>query len=188
MLGNAKHLLNTSPTLPFRKGKRPVTICGPLHLQCSNHGDDRLLRHLIEDMVAWPDIEPNSLPAASPDLVSIRVAAEVPNDDLSVFIAGREFGRVHFGPPTIYLALPLSCAHWTIVRGWAEPHYSSSFGLLPPSVMVVYTPRDEQELAVCRWLFRISYHFALGERRRNSVEWALPCPGFSKNEQKQEAA
>jgi hypothetical protein len=159
MLGNAKHLLNTSPTLPFRKGKRPVTICGPLHLQCSNHGDDRLLRHLIEDVVAWP--ESNQIRYPRP---------------------------VRIWSPTIYLALPLSCAHWTIVRGWAEPHYSSSFGLLPPSVMVVYTPRDEQELAVCRWLFRISYHFALGERRRNSVEWALPCPGFSKNEQKQEAA
>jgi hypothetical protein len=27
--------------------------------------------------------------------------------------------------------LPLVCAHWAIVRGWAEPHYLTSFGLMP---------------------------------------------------------
>jgi hypothetical protein len=25
----------------------------------------------------------------------------------------------------------LVCAHWAIVRGWAEPHYLTSFGLMP---------------------------------------------------------
>ena len=52
MLGNAKELLTGSPTLPIRKGKRPVTFRGPLHVQCSNHGDDRLLRQLVEEVVA----------------------------------------------------------------------------------------------------------------------------------------
>ena|ERR1700735_4201874 len=54
MLGNAKELLTGSPTLPIRNGKRPVTFRGPLHVQCSNHGDDRLLRQLVEEVVAWP--------------------------------------------------------------------------------------------------------------------------------------
>lgn len=186
MLVNAKELLSGSPTLPMRKGKRPVTIRRPLHVQCSNHGDNRLLRQLVEEVVGWPGIEPNPLPVASVDLVSIRVGEDVAKDDLSVFIAGREFGRVLFGTPTIYLALPLSCAHWTIVRGWAEPHYFSSFGLLPPGVMVIYTPRDEQEVAVCRWLFRVSYTFSLRERRRNSGESSLPCLGVRRSEKIQE--
>ena len=36
-----------------------------------------------------------------------------------VFIAAREFARVLFNPcmPTIYLTLPLSCAHRAVVRG-----------------------------------------------------------------------
>ena len=40
-------------------------------------------------------------------------------------------GRILLEAPTIYLALPLVCAHWAIVRGWAEPHYLTSFGLMP---------------------------------------------------------
>src|SRR5580704_18241251 len=72
-----------------------------------------------------------------------------------------EFGRVLFDPLTIYLSLPLSCAHWAIIRGWAEPHCASRSGLIPPGIMVVYTPRDEHEVTVCRSLFWISYNFSL---------------------------
>ena len=187
-LVNAKDIPIGSEDLPIRKGNRPMTIHGPLHLQCSNHGDDRLLRQLVEEMAAWPGIEPSPLPVASADLVSIRVSEDVANDDLSVFITGREFGRVQFSSPTIYLILPLSCAHWTIVRGWAEPHYSASFGLVPPGVMVIYTPRDEQEVAVCRWLFRASYTFGLREKLRKSGASGLPCTGFRRNEKNQEPA
>jgi hypothetical protein len=123
-------------------------------VHCSNHDDVRLLRQHVEEVVAWPGIEPTPLRVASADLVSIRVGEDVANDDHSVFIVGREFGRVQFATPTIYLTLPLSRAHWTIVRGWAEAHLSSSFGLIPPGVMVIYTPQDEQEVNVCRSLFR----------------------------------
>ena len=78
----------------------------------------------------------------------------------SAFISGREFARVLLKAPTIYLALPLVCAHWAIVRGWAEPHYLTSYGLIPASVVVLYTPRDEGERAVCYALFAESYNCA----------------------------
>ena len=165
----AKTIIPISAVFPTRRGKRPITISGPLHVQCGDHGDDRELRHLVEEVIAWPHIEAGPLPVGSADLVSLQVGEEVATGDPSVFITGREFGRVLFGAPTIYLALPLSCAHWAIIRGWAEPHFSSSFGLVPPGVMVVYTPRDEHEVAVCRSLFWVSYNFCLSERRRTSL-------------------
>lgn len=179
--GSTRNLITISPSLPNRRGKRPITIRGPLHVQCGDHGDDRALRHLVEDVMAWPDIEAGPLPLGSADLISLRVAKDVATEEPSVFISGREFGRVLFGAPTIYLTLPLSCAHWAIVRGWAEPHFSSSFGLVPPGVVVVYTPRDEHEAAVCRSLFWVSYNFSLSERRKNSVEWNAPWSGVTNN-------
>ena len=51
-------------------------------------------------------------------------------------------------------------AHWAIVRGWAEPHYLRSFGLMPAGALVVYTPKNPEELAICYLLFSKSYHFA----------------------------
>src|ERR1700730_13050419 len=167
---SAKNLISISPSLPNRRGKRPITIRGPLHVQCGDHGDDRELRRLVEEVIAWPHIEAGPLPVGSLGLVSLQVGEEVATDDPAVFITGREFGRVLFGAPTIYLTLPLSCAHWAIVRGWAEPHFSSSFGLVPPGVMVVYTARDEHEVAVCRSLFQVSYNFSIDQRRTDSAE------------------
>jgi len=149
-------------TFPTRRGMRPTTIHGPLHVQVEDHGDDGLLRDLIEEVAAWPGVEASPLPIGSSDLVSLRLSKELAAGLASIFITGREFGRVLFGAPTIYLALPLSCAHWAIVRGWAEPHFSSSFGLMPPGVMVIYAPRDEQEKAVCRSLFQRSYAYFAG--------------------------
>ncbi len=170
-LGTKENLMINPVNLPSRKGKRPLTIRGPLHVQCSENDDDRAIRCLVEEILAWPHIEAGPLPVGSANLVSLNVAAQVASGDPFAFITGREFARVLFGAPTIYLTLPLSSAHWAIVRGWAEPHFSGSFGLVPPGVMVVYTPRDEYELSVCRSLFWVSYNFSRIAARRESDEW-----------------
>jgi len=160
-------------TLPTRRGRRPATIRGPFHIQSSDNGDERLLRELVGEVTTWPGVETSPWPVGSENLVSLRVNEDLATDDRSIFITGREFGRVLFDAPTIYLTLPLSCAHWAIVRGWAEPHFSSSFGVVPPEVMVIYTPRDEQERAVCRRLFRTSYTYSL---HRFSRRLSCLCP------------
>jgi hypothetical protein len=174
---NARNLITISPGLPNRRGKRPLTIGRPLHVQCDDHGDVGALRGLVAEVSAWPHIETGSLLTGSEDLISLQVTQNVATEDPSVFITGREFGRVLFSAPTIYLTLPLISAHWAIVRGWAEPHLSSGFGLVPPGVMVVYTPRDEYEAAICRSLFWVSYNFSLNDRRNNSAESNLPWIG-----------
>src|SRR3984957_16560083 len=186
-LGSAGNPLTHLGSLPIRKGKRPTTIRGPLHVQCSDNHDATLLYQLVEEVVAWPGIGAVPWPVGTGELVSLRIAEDLASNDSANFISGNEFARVLFGAPTIYLTLPLSCAHWAIVRGWAEPHYSGSFGLVPPGVMVVYTPRDEHEVAVCRSLFWFSYNFSLRERKKNSAEW-VPLFGVGRDSHLQEPA
>src|ERR1700730_717360 len=150
-----------SAGLPARKGRRPQTFRGPLHIQCDGYGDSRYVNQLVDQVLTWPQIESIPTPVSAPDTISIRLAEMEPTEESSAFLTAREFGRVLLRVPTIYLALPLVSAHWAIVRGWAEPHYLASFGLMPAGAVVVYTPRDEQELGVCYILFSESYHFAL---------------------------
>jgi len=120
-----------SEALPVRKGARPKTIIGPLHVQCNGHGDPKYLNQLLSDVLSWPHIEPATTSANHLDKVSIRLKEIAVTEDSSVFINGTEFGRVLLASPTIILALPLVCAHWAMVKGWAEPHYLQSFGLMP---------------------------------------------------------
>jgi hypothetical protein len=186
-LGIAGNVPTHLATLPIRKGKRPITVRGPLHVQCSDNNDNRILRELVEEVAAWPGIEATDSPVGSGDLVSLRIAEDLASNDSANFIIGREFARVLFGAPTIYLTLPLSCAHWAIVRGWAEPHYSGSFGLMPPGVMVVYTPRNESERAVCRSLFLVSYNGALAARGSKTTESYLLRKGVNRSRTFEEA-
>jgi hypothetical protein len=144
--------------LPARKGARPKTIIGPLHVQCNRHGDPKYLKQLLSDILSWPYIEPT--PSNQVDKVSIRLQKIAAIYDSSAFISGTEFARVLLAAPTIVLVLPLVCAHRAIVKGWAEPHYLQSFGLMPAGTVIVYTPTNKAELEVCYSLFFESYYFA----------------------------
>jgi hypothetical protein len=146
--------------IPSRKGSRPKTMVGPLHIQCNGHGDPKYLKQLVRDVLTWPYIEPTPSFVSLPDTIPIRLEEVATSSDSSAFIGEREFARVLLGAPTIYLALPLVTAHWAIVRGWAEPHYLRSFGLMPAGAVLVYTPKNRGELAVCYSLFAEAYLFA----------------------------
>ena len=146
--------------LPKRNGARPETIVGPLHLQYSGHGDPNYLHQLIKDVLAWPHIDVGSLSNEPASVVCFRLEQSAISNESSAFLSPREFARVHLSAPTIILALPLIWAHWAIVGGWAEPHYLHSFGLMPAGAVIVYTPKDAAELAICYLLFSKAYHFA----------------------------
>ena len=135
--------------LPARRGRRPKTVRGPLHIQCNQHGDLKYLNQLVDEVLTWPYIESAEPFASRSNTISIRLMEMEASNDPSAFITDREFARVFLGVPTIYLVLPLLCAHRAIVRGWAEPHYLGSQGLMPAGTVVVYTPKDVEELAIC---------------------------------------
>jgi hypothetical protein len=143
--------------LPRRRGLRPAALPGPLHIQCNQHGNRRYLSRLIEDVRSWPHIERQPPLDGTVNTIPIRLEQTATSDDSKAFIGAREFARVLLGAPTIYLALPLVCAHWAIVRGWAEPHYLSSHGLMPPGAVAVYTPKDRDELSICYSFFFAAY-------------------------------
>ncbi len=143
--------------LPRRKGPRSATFRGPLHIQCNGYGDRQHLDELTAAVFSWPYVQRNP-PLSSPsNTLPIRLEETAAGNDFAAFITPREFARVLLDAPTIYLALPLVGAHWAIVRGWAEPHYLCSQGLMPAGALVVYTPRDQHELSICYSLFLSAY-------------------------------
>ena len=172
-----RHATNLDPLslrdLPTRKGSRPKTMLGPLHIQCGGHGDRKYVNQLVKDVLSWPLIEtvPNSQDSTA--TIPIRFEPAAVTLDSTPWISAREFARVLLGAPTIYLALPLVCAHWAIVQGWAEPHYLGSFGLVPAGTVVVYTPKDGEELGICYTLFSAAYHSAFAHSTTPS-ELTLP--------------
>ena len=68
-----KSRLTRFDCIPTRNGKRPSTICGPLHIQCSGNGDTKYVRGLITEVLTWPRVESTPPVVTSPDLISIHL-------------------------------------------------------------------------------------------------------------------
>lgn len=151
---------NQKESIPTRKGIRPKTIRGPLHIQCDGSGDARHLRELIAEVVAWPNVECAPSLASSPDFISIRLEQGFGTDGSLAGAAVKKLAEVYLEVPTINLTLPLVTAHWAILGGWAEPHYLASHGLMPAGTVLLYAPTDESELEVCRFHFSRAYELA----------------------------
>jgi phospholipase/carboxylesterase len=74
---------------------------------------------------------------------------------------GREFCHVHAqGDLSLHATLPVPLAIAAERAGWAEPHFLVHTGQAPPTVVLLYAPRDEAEGDVILSLVRASYEFA----------------------------
>ncbi len=60
------------------------------------------------------------------------------------------------------MALPPAVAAVARQQGWAEPHPMAKRGVVPETVVMVYGPRDADELDVVVSLVRVSYRYAGG--------------------------
>ena len=75
----------------------------------------------------------------------------------------REFAHLHPGrDQSLHATLPPELASAAIDAGWAELHPVARRGLIPPTTVMLYAPRDENELEIVYDLVLAAYRFAGG--------------------------
>jgi hypothetical protein len=75
----------------------------------------------------------------------------------------REFAHLHPGQDqSMHATLPPDLAQAAIEAGWAELHPVARTGLIPPTTVMLYAPRDQDELDVIYRLGVASYRYAGG--------------------------
>ena len=87
--------------------------------------------------------------------------------------AGTEFAHLHgHGPAdgSLHLMLPVSVARDAIENGWSELHPMARRGAAPQTLVMLYGPRDMEELEMVWRLVQASYAFARGEEAPMSRE------------------
>jgi hypothetical protein len=94
------------------------------------------------------------------NIIRVCLEEKVARSDCSMFMSDREFARFLLAAPTIYPALPTRLAQRAIACRWAESHYLQKFGLMPAGTVLLYIPKNRDELRVCYSLFFEAYHFA----------------------------
>jgi Family of unknown function (DUF5519) len=148
--------------LPTRVGARPRTTPTNPHTQLDQQPTDlRWVEQLAERVFALPGVveEPSriSVPGARALILAPGEAAGPPE----AFLIDREFAHLHPAPDhSLHAMLRTETVAEAVAAGWAEPHPAALRGLIPPTAVMLYAPRDTAELEVIETLVRASYEFA----------------------------
>ena len=153
----------TEMNLPTRRGARPRTTSSIPHSQLDQQpADTRELDALLAEAATWPHVVRQPSGIAVEGSRALVLAPDVDGGPAEAFMVGREFCHGHAGGDvSLHATLPPPLVSLAQDAGWAEPHYLVHTGQAPPTVVMLYAPRDEAERGVVLRFVRASYEFAL---------------------------
>lgn len=150
--------------LPRRPGPKPWTTQTNPHQQLDQHPTAELIESMAQRCFAFAHV------VERPSLISVKGARAlylepgVSTGPRAAFLIEREFAHLHPLPDgSMHLALPAEAAREVIDRGWGESHPVARMGLIPAGIIMVYAPRDANELEVVLHIVEASHCFALGQ-------------------------
>lgn len=150
--------------LPVRRGKRPEVSVTTPQQQESQNAPASLQKELFAQLEKLEGV------TTAPSAISVPgarafvlgpAAARGPADAFIVPAVG-EFAHLH--PEydgSLHLVLPIPLAHDALAKGWAVAHPLGGLRLTPGMVMI-YGPRDDEELETVVGIVRASHEFASG--------------------------
>src|SRR5215208_4266120 len=149
--------------LPERAGQRPGTTPTNPHTQLDQNPEEMLVRELAQKVFALSDVEERPSAISVPGAQALWLRDEVPAGPQEAFMIGREFAHIHPLPDgSLHAALPPEVADEAISKGWAEQHPVARLGYIPQNVVMIYAPRDAQEVEVVAGLVIGAYRYASG--------------------------
>jgi hypothetical protein len=151
-------------TLPVRPGPRPSTTPTNPHTQLDQQPEDQTIRtQLAQRVFSLPDVEERPTMISVPGARALWLGDGVAAGPAEAFMIEREFAHLHPEPDqSLHAALPPDIAQAAITAGWAELHPVARMGLIPPTTVMLYSPRNQDELDVVYQLVLSSYVYAGG--------------------------
>jgi hypothetical protein len=150
--------------LPMRRGPKPRTHWGLPHQQLEQQPQDpSLRRRLAERLFSLDGVVEQPSGISVPGARAVVVIEERgPLGPSAAFFVGREFAHLHPAPDfSLHLHLPEVAAEHAIAAGWAELHPLVEKGAIPPTRVMIFAPRDGEELEIVWQMVQASYAFAL---------------------------
>lgn len=152
-------------SLPNRNGPAPETQGRLPHSQLTQHGPDDIIEKLHAWCFSLPNIRNEDSGISVPGSRAL-VLEEGVEGNQNAFMIGREFAHIHPKPDNGSMHLVLSEEDVDTLKrtGWGEDHYLVTQGKWPKGLVMVFSPRDDEELGVVKQVVARSYEFATGAR------------------------
>jgi hypothetical protein len=153
-----------TPVLPQRTGERPETRTAMPHQQLDQTAPPQLQEELWQRMTSLEGVRAGRSGVSLPATRALHLDPALALGPSDAFMAGTEFGHLHGASDgSLHLSLPAAVAEEAIEKGWAEHHPLVAQGIAPRGVVMVYGPRNEDELETVWQLVQAGYAFARGD-------------------------
>ena len=149
-------------TLPPRRGSRPETTRPTPerptpHQQTSQNAPPELQEAVFERARALPGITVGDSCVSVPGARAFRLDPALARGPAEAFQCDQEFAHLHpVHDGSLHLTLPRAVYQAVLEQGWGEPHPISG-------TMLLFGPRDTDELDVIWRVLLASYQFATGQ-------------------------
>jgi hypothetical protein len=157
---SATDVIGPDARIPVRSGPRPLTTRVRIpHDQLDQPSPPELRERLLARARTLPDTVIGPSLVSEPASIGIRLPDSKAGRE--AFLALDEFAHVHRSG-FLHLTLPL----WLIPRlheaGWVEPHPIAASPQFPDTIVMLYAPRNEADLALATAALNTSYAMARG--------------------------
>lgn len=147
---------------PARSGVRPTTTKVNPHTQLDQNAPIELQDRLRDHALSLPGVRGGRSNVSVPGAVAFFLD-EPPRPATLPDLFGGEWGHIHpHYDGSLHVNLPTPDAERVIGFGWGEYHNVVKHGLVPPIVIMLYGPRDEDELNAAQLVLEIAYLAAGG--------------------------
>ena len=149
-------------SLPSRLGAPPSVTEGIPHIQQDQTSSPEVMEALATWAFSLPSIVELPSAASLPGARALTLVDDLQAND-EAMIVGREFAHIHANPGagSLHLRLPADEASVVIDAGWGVWHPFALEGSMPGLIMV-YAPRDADDLEVIKLIVGASVEYADG--------------------------
>jgi Family of unknown function (DUF5519) len=145
-----------------RRGPRPKTTPTNPHTQLTQSSPSDLQEQVFAFASSLEGVVVGPSAVSVPGARAFHLPASS-QGAREAFMVGQEFAHLH--PPSdgsLHMALPPDVVDRVIESGWAERHPLAGRHGVPANIVMVYGPRDDDELALVEDLLRASHALASG--------------------------
>ena len=166
------NIVSPSDIVP-REGPRPATTKTAPHSQAdqlpSKEDRARLSELLITQLSALPGTMTGGSRRAPPGTTGFHMTTPPPACAERAFLLGAEFAHVHTGDDgSLHTVLPEPLRQAAIDAGWAEPHPFAGMPTVSPDTVMIYAPRNADEVGVVAALVRAAWRNASDAARKKA--------------------
>ena len=122
-----------------------------------------MVDELARRVFALPNVEERSSAISVPGSRALWLREDVLAGPPEVFVIERESAHIHPMPDgSLHIALPPEVAQEAVGKDWAEQHPVARMGRMLQNVVMIYAPRDADEIEVVAGLVVEAYRYLGG--------------------------